>query len=219
MTIPLPGRPRLLRELPICLLLAGIVVVAYFSVWHFDFVYFEDPGYVTDNLTLASWAAAVYRFQKLPRERLRAFSTFEQGNWHPLTWLSHMLDVQIYGPNAPGHHVTNIIFHVMNTVLLFWLLRWTTGRVWPSAAVAAFLAYTPCTWSGRLDRPAQGLAEHVPRPADAAGVCLRYFWKPNLLWYCLVFVLFALDLMAMPMLIISVSSAALLIRPCADSTY
>ena len=134
---------RLLRELPICLLLAAIIMVAYYSVWRFDFVYFDDPGYVKDNLNVVRGLPLFKDFNGF-RESIRwAFTAFEQSNWHPLTWLSHMLDVQFYGLWAGGHHITNIIFHVANTVLLFWLLRMMTGRVWPSAVVAAFFAVHP----------------------------------------------------------------------------
>src|SRR5208337_4079827 len=80
---------------------------------------FKDPKVFNENV---SWA----------------FTAFVQSNWHPLTWLSHMLDVQFYGLEAGGHHVTNIIFHVANTLLL-----WLTGRSWCSAAVAALFAVHP----------------------------------------------------------------------------
>ena len=131
------------RELPVCLSLFAMILVAYWGVWLFDFVYFDDPGYVTDNLNVVRGLPLFKDFKGFCASIYWAFTAFEQSNWHPLTWLSHMLDVQIYGLNAGGHHVTNIIFHVCNTLLLFWLLRWLTGRCWCSAAVAAFFAVHP----------------------------------------------------------------------------
>ena len=115
---------RWYRELPICLSLVAIILVAYWGVWRYDFVYFDDPGYVTDNLNVVRGLPLFNGLQGFLQTSVYwAFTAFEQSNWHPLTWLSHMLDVQLYGLNAGGHHVTNIIFHVRNTLLLFWLLR------------------------------------------------------------------------------------------------
>ena len=131
------------RELPICLALAAIILVAYWGVWLFEFVYFDDPGYVTDNLNVVRGLPLFSDFHVFKASLYWAFTAFEQSNWHPLTWLSHMLDVQLYGLEAGGHHVTNVIFHVSNTLLLFWLLRTMTGRSWPSAAVAALFAVHP----------------------------------------------------------------------------
>ena len=131
------------RELAICLALVAIIFVAYWGVWFYDFVYFDDPGYVTDNLNVVRGLPLFTDFKVFCASVYWAFTAFEQSNWHPLTWLSHMLDVQLYGLNAGGHHVTNIIFHVSNTLLLFWLLRWLTGRSWCSAAVAALFAVHP----------------------------------------------------------------------------
>jgi len=72
-----------------------------------------------------------------------AFQTGAAANWHPLTWISHMLDCQLYGLNPGGHHSTNLIFHVINTLLLFLWLRQLTGTLWRSAMVAALFAWHP----------------------------------------------------------------------------
>ena len=77
-----------------------------------SFVYFDDPGYVTDNLNVVRGLPLFTDFHVFKASLYWAFTAFEQSNWHPLTWLSHMLDVQLYGLEAGGHHVTNIIFHV-----------------------------------------------------------------------------------------------------------
>ena len=72
-----------------------------------------------------------------------AFTHVHSGNWHPLTWLSHMLDCQLYGLNAGWHHLTNIILHAATAILLFLVLRQMTGLLWRSAFVAALFAIHP----------------------------------------------------------------------------
>lgn len=120
----------------ICGLLVVITLVSYWGVWNSEFVYFDDPGYVSENLHVQ---------RGLTLENIKwAFLAYEQSNWHPLTWISHMIDIQIYGLAHPGgHHMTNLILHLGNTLLIFLLLRWMTGRAWLSAAVAALFAVHP----------------------------------------------------------------------------
>lgn len=99
------------------------------------FVNYDDPDYVTSNrhvVTGLSWANVVW-----------AFTTGHASNWHPLTWISHMLDCQLFGQHAIGHHLVNVAFHMANTVLLFLLLRAMTAALWRSAFVAALFALHP----------------------------------------------------------------------------
>ena len=122
-------------------------------------------------------------------------------NWHPLTWLSHMLDWQLFGPNAGGHHLTNLIFHIANTLLLFIVLKQMTHRLWPSAFVAALFALHPLH------------VESVAWVAERKDVLSTFFWMltmwayvrfvshPKITRYLLVVVFFALGLMAKPMLV------------------
>src|SRR5689334_595221 len=109
---------------------------AYAPVRHAEFINYDDPDYVTANPNVASgitWAGVAW-----------AFTTDAAANWHPLTWLSHMLDVQVYGPdNAGAHHLTNVLIHIANAVLLFWLLYDMTNALWPAAFVAALFAVHP----------------------------------------------------------------------------
>ena len=96
---------------------------------------FDDNGYVTNNPHVRAGLSV---------ETVRsAFTTTELANWHPLTWLSHALDYQMFGLNPAGHHDTNILLHAANVVLLFLLLQWTTGFTWRSLAVAALFAVHP----------------------------------------------------------------------------
>ncbi|MEI8374863.1 MAG: tetratricopeptide repeat protein [Planctomycetota bacterium] len=192
---------RWFRDLLICLSLIAIILVAYWGVWHFDFVYFDDPGYVTDNLNVIRGLPLLKDVKVFWASVYWAFTAFEQSNWHPLTWLSHMLDVQLYGLDACGHHVTNILFHVSNTLLLFWLLRWLTGRSWCSAAVAALFAVHPMHVESVV-----WIAERKDVLSTFLGLLtllayVRYTKNPNVYRYIPVFVLLALGLLAKPMLI------------------
>src|SRR5205823_14428958 len=72
-----------------------------------------------------------------------AWTNVYASNWHPLTWMSHMLDVDLFGPDAGGHHVTSVVLHIANSVLLFMVLRKMTGAVWRSALVAALFGVHP----------------------------------------------------------------------------
>jgi Flp pilus assembly protein TadD len=115
--------------------LALLVAVVYWQVHGFDFVNFDDPEYVSRNrwvLQGLTWDGIAW-----------AFTGFRVSNWHPLTWLSHMLDVQLFGPTPGAHHVVSAVLHSLNTVLLFALLRGATGATWRSAVVAALFGLHP----------------------------------------------------------------------------
>jgi tetratricopeptide (TPR) repeat protein len=119
----------------ICLLLIQVTLALYRPVTNHAFINFDDDQYVTDNFHVKaglSWPGIVW-----------AFRSDYADNWHPLTWISHMLDCQLYGLNPVGHHFTNVIFHIANTVLLFLFLSWTTGSTWRSGFVAALFAFHP----------------------------------------------------------------------------
>jgi tetratricopeptide (TPR) repeat protein len=144
---PLPAsRPIVrwtVRETLICILLVSFVVTGYFTVWKFRFVYFDDPGYVSENLDVLRGLPLFTNPEKFKASVYWAFTAFEQSNWHPLTWLSHMLDVQLYQQWQGGHHITNIILHSLSTLLLFGLFWRMTDKPWRSAAVAAMFAIHP----------------------------------------------------------------------------
>ncbi|HSC45635.1 MAG TPA: tetratricopeptide repeat protein [Candidatus Acidoferrum sp.] len=115
--------------------LVCVTFAVYFPALRNGFVDLDDPAYVTDNAHVRSglsWGNIRW-----------AFGSFEAANWHPLTWLSHMADCQIFGLNAAGHHFTNILLHAINAVLLFWLLYRATNFCWRSFAVAALFAVHP----------------------------------------------------------------------------
>jgi protein O-mannosyl-transferase len=110
-------------------------VVAYAGVLGCGFVNYDDPSYVSDN-------PHVDRGVSL-RALVWAFTHPHSLNWHPLTSISHMIDCQIYGLRPAGHHLTNLLLHIVNTLLLFGVLRRMTGAVWRSAIVAALFAWHP----------------------------------------------------------------------------
>ena len=123
------------RTLLICALLSVLTLMVYWPVSHNGFVIYDDRQYVLENshvLTGLTWANVVW-----------AFSSFYAGNWHPLTWLSHMLDVQLFGARSFGPHLVNLLLHTANTVLLFIALRRISGATWRSALVAALFALHP----------------------------------------------------------------------------
>jgi tetratricopeptide (TPR) repeat protein len=147
----------------ICLALAVITTALYLPITHHDFVNFDDDDYITNNSHVQAgltWAGAIWAFQ-----------TGAAANWHPLTWLSHMLDCQLYGLYPGGHHSTNLIFHIINTLLLFLWLRQLTGTLWRSAIVAALFAWHPLH------------VESVAWASERKDVLSTFFWMLTLIAY------------------------------------
>jgi len=178
------------------LMLLGLAVVGfgiYAQVIGHRFITFDDPTYIQDNpvvnrgVTLAGVAWA--------------FTTFYAGNWHPLTWISHMIDSQLFGMFAGGHLLVNALIHSANTVLLFWLLLRTTHARWSSALVAALFALHPLhvesvAWaSERKDTLSTffGLLSLI--------AYVRYAKAPSVRRYAWTFITLALGLMAKSMLV------------------
>src|SRR5437899_2647693 len=132
--LPPPGSWKKLLPSPgfLSLILALTTISIYLPVGRHDFVGYDDPDYVTANPHVPSglkWDNILW-----------AFTTGHAGNWHPLTWLSHMLDCQLFGPTPGPQHLVSAGFHVANTILLFLLLRTMTVVLWLGALVAALFA-------------------------------------------------------------------------------
>ena len=147
----------------ICLVLALVTLVVYWPITRHGFTNFDDDGYITGNSHVKSgltWSGMVW-----------AFKITETTNWHPLTWISHMVDCQLYGLNPGGHHLTNLLFHIANTLLLFLLLNELTGALWRSAFVAALFAWHPLH------------VESVAWAAERKDVLSAFFWMLTLLAY------------------------------------
>jgi protein O-mannosyl-transferase len=183
------------REILISLLLVLVTLSVYWPVRHYEFINYDDPIYVSGN---------DFVLHGLSREGIvRAFSqlTGERTYWHPVTWLSHMLDCQLFGTNAGAHHLVNVCFHAANAVLLFLVLIRMTGAGWRSAVVAALFAWHPL----QVDSVAW-----VAERKNVLSTCLalltilayvRYVRRPSVGRYGLVAAGFALGLMAKPMLV------------------
>ena len=125
------GRTSIVLGLLLFLVVAGI----YLPAMTHDFITYDDPTYVTQNEHVTrglSWANVRW-----------AFLSTEASNWHPLTWLSHMADCQLYGVQPGGHHFTSVLLHALNSVLLFAVLRRLTGALWRSLVVAALFGLHP----------------------------------------------------------------------------
>ncbi len=123
------------RTLVLSLLLVVFTLVLYNQANHFSFINYDDNNYISDNPPVRagiSWSTLRW-----------AFTTFYYANWHPLTWISHAVDCQLYRLNPAGHHFTSIVLHAVNVVLLFLLLAYSTGRTGPSLLVAALFAVHP----------------------------------------------------------------------------
>ena len=126
----LSQRPILLGAL---LVLATLLL--YGPVTHHEFLLFDDSQYVTRNIHVSTGL----NFGNVAW----AFTTFHEANWHPITWLSHMADCQLFGLNSGAHHFANVALHALNVLLLFWLAQRATGAVWRSFLVAALFAVHP----------------------------------------------------------------------------
>jgi len=187
----LPATGNAVRRAFVSLFIAVLVVAVYAQVANFDFVNFDDPRYVTENPNVKAGLTA--------NGVVWAFSAIYAGNWHPLTWLSHMTDVHLFGLNAGAHHSVNLVLHAANAVLLFLLLSSMTGALWRPAFCAALFAVHPLH------------VESVAWVAERKDVLCGFFWmltmtayvgyvrRPSSLRYLATFLSFAAALAAKPM--------------------
>ena len=187
------------RNLTICILLIVVSTLAtYWPVLKNDFINYDDPDYVTTNDVVQ---------KGLTTEGIKwAFTTGHASNWHPITWLSHMLDVTMFGMNPMGHHATNVVFHVANSVLLLLLLRQMTGALWCSAMVAALFALHPLhvesvAWIAERKDVLSAFFGLLTLMAYAAYARSRVEGRGSRGKYALSLLLFALGLMSKPMLV------------------
>jgi hypothetical protein len=148
----------------ICLVLAAGTFALYWPVlWH-TFLNYDDPDYITDNPHVKSgltWSGIIWAFQP------NAYAA----NWHPLTWISHMVDCQLFGIQPAGHHFVNVLLNTANTLLLFILLKNLTGAIWRSAFVAALFAWHPLH------------VESVAWASERKDVLSAFFWMLSLIAY------------------------------------
>lgn len=181
------------RRLLICLCLFLITTALYAPARNHEFIHLDDNEYVTENPHVRAGLSV--------DTAVWAFSRSHSSNWHPLTWLSHAVDCQLWGLNAGAHHLTNVAFHAANSVLLFLVLHAMTGATWRSAFVSALFAWHPMH------------VESVAWVAERKDVLSTFFWiltmlayhryvrNPRWQQYLLVIACYALGLMCKPMLV------------------
>ena len=173
--------------------LIAAALLVFWQVRNFDFINYDDDVYVSANPHVLNGLTADGLWW--------AFTTGHAANWHPLTWLSLMLDRQFFGPNPAGFHLTNLFFHIANTLLLFLVLKQMTNAIWQSAFAAALFALHPMH------------VESVAWITERKDVLIAFFWilaiaayysyikRPGVLRYLLTLFVFALGLMSKPMLV------------------
>ena len=182
------------RRIVICLLLVFSILAVYGKVRHYDFINLDDNEYVYHNPNILSGItkeSLVWSFH---------FQDKDNNYWVPLTWLSHMMDVELHGTDPGRHHLTNVAYHAFNAILLFIVLNWMTGAIWRSAFVAILFALHPLN------------VESVAWISERKNVLSTFFWmltllayrhyalRPRFRRYAAVCIAFALGLLAKPML-------------------
>lgn len=145
-------------------LLILLTLFVYKGIYHYEFVNYDDPSYVSENFYIQDGLSL--------KNIVWAFTNFSNSNWHPLTWLSHMLDIELFGMNAGCHHLTNLFIHVCNTLLLYWLFYLSTGAIFKSAVLAAFFALHPLH------------VESVAWIAERKDLLCGFFWLLAMVAYC-----------------------------------
>jgi tetratricopeptide (TPR) repeat protein len=194
----MPQQAKKSLVLSIYFVLAVSTLLVYWQVRNFDFINYDDNVYVYANPHVLNGLTA--------GNVIWAFTTGFASFWHPLTWLSLMLDRQLFGDSPAGFHITNLILHIANTLLLFMVLKKMTGALWQSAFVAALFALHPLH------------VESVAWISERKDVLSTFFWLLTMaayvkyaagqtqrsaptIWYLASILLFALGLMAKPMLV------------------
>lgn len=191
----MPGHSRkeMFRIIPAVLALLAFIFIIYGGTLNNEFVNFDDYQYIVENTRIQeglSWQTIRW-----------AFTTCHMSNWHPLTWLSHAVDCSLFGPDPGYHHLSGVIFHALNSVLLFMLMRRMTGAFWPSLIVSFLFAVHPLR--------VESVAWASERKDLLSGTfwmltIMAYSWyakRPGVSRYATVLVLYSLGLMAKPMLV------------------
>ncbi len=183
----------ILKIAALCFLLGAVTLLIYWRVWTYEFIRTDDPTYVFNNSHVRTG---------LHWENLKwAFSAVHSSNWHPLTWMSHMLDCAIYGLAPGGHHFTNVVFHIVNTILLFLIFTRMTKDVFASWFVAAVFALHPMhvesvAWIAERKDVLSAFFALL-----SIGMYSFYRRKPSGVKYFLTLAFFVFGLMSKPMLV------------------
>ena len=179
------------KEIIICLFLVVTTLAVFWQMTNHEFLNYDDDIYITKNHHVQVGLEGI----------AWAFTATDAANWHPLTWVSHMLDVQLYGMNPGQHRLTNLLFHIVNTLLLFLVFKRMTGHLCRSGFIAALFALHPLH------------VESVAWVAERKDVLCAFFWmltmysyvryveRPEANRYFLVLLFFMMGLMAKPMIV------------------
>ncbi len=187
------------RSRIIVLLLVLVTLATYLPATHFEFTNYDDNDYVSANPNVQAgltWTGVKW-----------AFTTGHAGNWHPITWLSHMTDVTLFGMNPGAHHFVSALFHAANTALLFVLLFRLTQKLWPCALIAALFAWHPLrvesvAWVAERKDVLSTFFALLALLSYAKFVELSKVQSPrSKIYFRLSLLAFALGLMAKPMLV------------------
>jgi len=184
---------RYYLEILVSFFLIAATFIVFRNTLAFEFVNFDDNIYVTENTQVKAGLTS--------KSIIWAFTSIHAGYWIPLVWISYMLDIELFGLNSHGFHFVNLLFHLVNTVLLFWVFRRMTGALWQSAFVAAIFALHPLH------------VESVAWITERKDVLSAFFWflsmiayhrytkDPGMRTYFVVVLFFILGLMAKPMIV------------------
>ena len=182
-----------IKTLVACLFLTILIIIPYKQIIDHSFIPYDDDDYIYQN---------IHVYTGLSFNNINwAFTHVHSGNWHPLTWISHMTDCTLFGLNPGAHHFINILFHIINTFLLFSIFNHTTQKTWESFFIAAFFAIHPLhvesvAWaSERKDVLSTFLA------LISIIIYINYSEKKELKQYFLMIFFFSLSLMAKPMMV------------------
>jgi protein O-mannosyl-transferase len=181
------------KTIIILMVLAVLTLMPFYQIKNHDFIHLDDPQYVATNIHIRNGVT---------EEAISwAFTSGYAGNWHPITWISHMADIQLFGLSPGAHHLTNLFLHIANTLLLFLVLKEMTGSFIRSGLVAALFAVHPLH------------VESVAWIAERKDVLCAFFWmlsmgsytlyarKPGFVLYMLTLFFFVLGLMSKPMMV------------------
>jgi len=181
------------KEILSVIFIIGVTLIVYYPVRFFDYVFIDDHHYICNNQHIhngLTWDGLKW-----------AFFTTRSGSWHPLTWISHMIDISWYNLNAGCHHWTNVQLHVISTIFLFIFFRRSTQTVWISAAIAACFALHPLHVES---------VAWISERKDVLSVCLAHLTLLSYLWYTesptsfrrtIVLFCFTMSLMSKPMMV------------------
>ncbi len=173
--------------------LTFLLLMIYWDLQYHDFINYDDPTYVLENY----YVKAGFTWEGIGW----AFRDIHTGYWHPLSWFSHMADFQLFGMRAGGHHWTSLLIHILNTLILFHILRLLTGELWKSAAVSCLFAIHPLN------------VESVAWVAERKNLLSSFFWMttlwayvhydrhPSMFRYLAVVILFLAGLLSKPMVV------------------